>query len=101
MSQRPRPTTRLPLLLADVDGTLVTREKVLTPWAQAAVRALREHGIRFAMTSGRPPRGMAMLVEPLELDYPHRRLQRRHLRQPGSVRDPGACFAAAGRVHGG
>ena len=58
------------LLLADVDGTLVSHEKVLTPRAVAAVRTMREKGIRFAVTSGRPPRGMAMLVEPLALDLP-------------------------------
>jgi Cof subfamily protein (haloacid dehalogenase superfamily) len=58
------------LLLADVDGTLVTRDKVLTPRAQDAVRRLRLVGIRFAITSGRPPKGMAMLVEPLALETP-------------------------------
>jgi Cof subfamily protein (haloacid dehalogenase superfamily) len=61
---------KISLLLADVDGTLVTREKVLTDRAQVAVRRLRESGIRFAITSGRPPKGMAMLVEPLALDLP-------------------------------
>jgi Cof subfamily protein (haloacid dehalogenase superfamily) len=61
---------RLSLLLADVDGTLVTEEKVLTKRAQAAVAALRQRGIKFAITSGRPPRGMAMLVEPLHLQSP-------------------------------
>jgi Cof subfamily protein (haloacid dehalogenase superfamily) len=58
------------LLLADVDGTLVTEDKVLTERARAAVHRLREAGIRFAITSGRPPRGMAMLIEPLALDTP-------------------------------
>jgi len=58
------------LLLADVDGTLVTEQKVLTPRAQAAVANLRDRGIRFAITSGRPPRGMEMLIEPLALDSP-------------------------------
>ena len=61
---------RISLLLADVDGTLVTEEKVLTKRAQAAVTALRRQKIRFAITSGRPPRGMAMLIEPLALDTP-------------------------------
>ena len=55
------------VLLADVDGTLVTQEKVLTPDAQAAVRELRGAGVTLALTSGRPPRGMAMLIEPLQL----------------------------------
>lgn len=58
------------LVLADVDGTLVTQQKVLTERAAAAVRALREAGILFAVTSGRPPRGMAMLTEPLDLQTP-------------------------------
>ena len=58
------------LLLADVDGTLVTRDKVLTPRARQAVIRLRERNIHFAITSGRPPRGMAMFVDPLGLVEP-------------------------------
>ena len=61
---------KISLVLADVDGTLVTERKVLTPRAQRAVRALREAGIRFAITSGRPPRGMAMLFDALNIDTP-------------------------------
>lgn len=66
----PAPRTPIKLLLADVDGTLVTKDKVLTDRARAAVRGLAEHGIRFAVTSGRPPRGMAMLIEPLDIRTP-------------------------------
>src|SRR5437762_7173704 len=58
------------LVLADVDGTLVTHEKVLTPRAIASVQALARAGIAFAITSGRPPRGMQMFVEPLGLTTP-------------------------------
>jgi len=58
------------LLLADVDGTLVTGEKVLTARAIAAVAKLGDEGVLFAVTSGRPPRGMAMLVEPLHITTP-------------------------------
>lgn len=58
------------LVLADVDGTLVTNEKELTDRAIAAVRSLNDAGIEFAVTSGRPPRGMQMLVEPLALTLP-------------------------------
>jgi Cof subfamily protein (haloacid dehalogenase superfamily) len=58
------------LFLADVDGTLVTNDKVLTDRAIAAVAKLRDAGILFAITSGRPPRGMSMLVEPLQLTTP-------------------------------
>jgi hydroxymethylpyrimidine pyrophosphatase-like HAD family hydrolase len=55
------------LFLADVDGALVTKDKVLTEAAKAAVRELDHAGIAFAITSGRPPRGMSMLIEPLAL----------------------------------
>ena len=58
------------LLLADVDGTLVTQAKVLTDQAIAAVRELHEAGVIFAITSGRPPRGMTMLIEPLDIQTP-------------------------------
>jgi len=67
--KRPRPV-RISLLLADVDGTLVTHDKVLTERARTAVHGLHEQGIRFAITSGRPPRGMAMLTGPLGIDTP-------------------------------
>jgi len=63
-------TTRFSLVLADVDGTLVTPAKALTPSAIAAVKALNDEGVAFAITSGRPPRGMAMLIEPLALSTP-------------------------------
>jgi Cof subfamily protein (haloacid dehalogenase superfamily) len=62
--------SKISLVLADVDGTLVTEDKVLTPRAAAAVKALQADGIAFAITSGRPPRGMAMLTDPLELRTP-------------------------------
>jgi Cof subfamily protein (haloacid dehalogenase superfamily) len=58
------------LLLADVDGTLVTPDKALTDRAVDAVRRLGAAGILFAVTSGRPPRGMEMLIEPLDLTTP-------------------------------
>jgi Cof subfamily protein (haloacid dehalogenase superfamily) len=58
------------LMLADVDGTLVTPDKVLTDRAVDAVRRLHAAGILFAITSGRPPRGMDMLIEPLDITTP-------------------------------
>ena len=63
-------TQPIRLLLSDVDGTLVTPEKELTERAITAVHALHDAGLLFAITSGRPPRGMAMLVEPLALRTP-------------------------------
>jgi Cof subfamily protein (haloacid dehalogenase superfamily) len=63
-------SARISLVVADVDGTLVTSEKVLTARAAKAVKALHASGIAFAITSGRPPRGMEMLVGPLDLQTP-------------------------------
>jgi len=45
------------------------------------VQSLRKAGIRFAITSGRPPKGMAMLFDALKLDTPIAGLQRRTFRQ--------------------
>jgi Cof subfamily protein (haloacid dehalogenase superfamily) len=70
MIEPARVASKISLVLADVDGTLVTADKVLTPRAQAAVKALHAAGIAFAITSGRPPRGMAMLIDPLALRTP-------------------------------
>src|SRR5712664_2721640 len=58
------------MVTADVVGTLVTQEKVLTKRAAEAVLRLHEAGIQFTVTSGRPPRGMAMLIDPLKLTLP-------------------------------
>ena len=58
------------LVVADVDGTLVTPDKVLTPRTGAVVRAIIEAGIAFTITSGRPPLGMKTLVDELQLQDP-------------------------------
>jgi Cof subfamily protein (haloacid dehalogenase superfamily) len=62
--------SKIRLVIADVDGTLLTPSKVLTDRAMSAVRRLRDAGIAFAITSGRPPRGLSMLLGPLELTTP-------------------------------
>lgn len=60
----------LAVLLADVDGTLVTPDKVLTQRTLDAVRGLDAAGIAFAVTSGRPPRGLVHLIETLRIRTP-------------------------------
>ena len=65
-ASRPRPR----LLLSDVDGTLVTTDKVLTQATRQAVARLRAAGIRFAITSSRPPAGLRAVVEALAIDTP-------------------------------
>jgi hypothetical protein len=58
------------LVVSDIDGTLVTHDKVLTARSIAAVEKLREAGIRFTIISSRPPRGMKHLIEPLKISEP-------------------------------
>src|SRR4030095_9770865 len=65
-----RPPRTIRLLVAAVTAPRVTREKVVTQRARAAVDRMRAAGIEFAITSGRPPRGMQMLIEPLALSTP-------------------------------
>lgn len=63
-------TDAIRLLLADVDGRLVTPDKELTDRAVAAVRRLGDAGILFAITRSRPPRGLSVLIEPLNIMTP-------------------------------
>ncbi len=61
---------KISLVVSDVDGTLVTTGKELTPRAIAAVAQLHERGIPFSICSSRPPFGQRMLVTPLRLALP-------------------------------
>lgn len=61
---------KIRLLISDIDGTLLTSTKVLTDRSVRTVEQLREANILFALTSSRPPRGMTMLVKPLQLTTP-------------------------------
>ena len=58
------------LVVSDVDGTLVTDDKRLTPAAVAAVRRLGAAGIGFTLASSRPPVGLRHLAEALDLRLP-------------------------------
>jgi len=62
--------TRIALVVSDVDGTLLTKDKILTDGAKNAVRALREAGIGFTIVSSRPTIGMGFLIEPLAITLP-------------------------------
>ncbi len=61
---------RFALVVSDVDGTLVTGEKVLTRRAIEAVHRLGEAGIGFSICSSRPPFGLSMVTRPLALGLP-------------------------------
>jgi Cof subfamily protein (haloacid dehalogenase superfamily) len=69
MNERPLPR-KISALISDVDGTLVDQNKNLTEGARAAVADLHARGIAFTIISSRPPRGMRMLIEPLEITAP-------------------------------
>src|SRR3984893_3138935 len=64
------PATKISAVVSDVDGTLVTDDKILTARAQAAVAELHARGIIFTIISSRPPRGLRMLFAPLEITTP-------------------------------
>jgi Cof subfamily protein (haloacid dehalogenase superfamily) len=56
------------LLVSDVDGTLVDKDKRLTAATIAAVDRLRAAGIAFTVISARPMSGVRPLLGPLALD---------------------------------
>ncbi len=58
------------LLISDIDGTLVTPDKLLTSASIAAVKGLAAAGIAFSVVSSRPPRGMTGIVEALGVRLP-------------------------------
>lgn len=58
------------LVVSDVDGTLVDKQKQLTPATVEAVRRLRNAGFKFTIISARPMSGLAPIVAGLGLDVP-------------------------------
>ncbi|SEN25256.1 hypothetical protein SAMN05192583_2376 [Sphingomonas gellani] len=63
-------TQPIRLLVSDVDGTLVDKEKRLTPATADAVRRLEEEGVRFTLISARPQSGVMPLADTLGIDGP-------------------------------
>src|SRR5882724_7679262 len=62
--------TRIALVVSDVDGTLLTKDKTLTDAAKAAARRLHDSGIGFTIVSSRPTIGMDFLIAPLGITLP-------------------------------
>ena len=62
--------TRIALVVFDIDGTLLTKDKTLTDGARGAVQRLHDAGIGFTITSSRPTIGMRFLIEPLAITLP-------------------------------
>jgi Cof subfamily protein (haloacid dehalogenase superfamily) len=99
--------SRISLVVSDVDGTLVTTEKILTERSRAAVSRLDAAGIGFTLVSSRPPFGLRMLLKPLALRLPmgaynggalvapDLAILEHRLLQPAAARDALAVFRAA------
>ena len=62
--------SKIKLVITDVDGTLVTTEKALRPSAVAAVRKLHDRAIGFTICSSRPPFGLCMMRDALQITLP-------------------------------
>jgi Cof subfamily protein (haloacid dehalogenase superfamily) len=59
------------LFVSDIDGTLVTPDKQLTPAAIQAAVDVRAAGVPFSVVSSRPPRGMAKIVDAVRPTAPY------------------------------
>ena len=59
------------LVVSDVDGTLVQPDKSLSPGTVAAAARLQAAGVKLAIVSARPPRGMRWITETLKLEAPY------------------------------
>lgn len=58
------------LLISDIDGTLVRRDKSLSDGVVAAVRRVLSAGIPVSLISARPPSGMLWIAQRLGLEGP-------------------------------
>lgn len=56
------------LLAVDIDGTLVTDEKVLLPQTKQDIQSFIRRGGVFVLASGRPTRGILRYIQELHLD---------------------------------
>ena len=74
------------LLVSDIDGTLVTKDKELTAQVRAAAEMLVQHDIKLVRVSSRPPHGVALFADAL------------HLRTPRAAFNGGVFTTQAGEV---
>ncbi len=58
------------LLVSDIDGTLVRKDKSLAEATVEAARRLREAGVLFSLISARPLSGMLEIAADLGIDTP-------------------------------
>lgn len=58
-------------IVLDIDGTLLNREKKISPKTKAALIRVQEHGIKVILASGRPTSAMKQFAHELEMDKHH------------------------------
>lgn len=56
------------IIFTDVDGTLINRDKIITPKTKEALIKAQELGHRLVIASGRPTSGLYDLAKELEMD---------------------------------
>lgn len=57
------------LLVLDIDGTLLTDEKTITPRTLAALLKVQQMGVHIVLASGRPTNGILPIAKQLELNH--------------------------------
>lgn len=70
MSVSVSPAGGVRLVVSDIDGTLITPEREITPAAHKAADDLGHAGIRLSLVSSRAPRGMMQYVRALRISTP-------------------------------
>lgn len=60
----------LRLVISDVDGTIVQSDKTIAPATVEAAARLQQTGVKLAIVSARPPRGMLYIQDALRLTGP-------------------------------
>ncbi len=68
--QDTRPKLPIRLIVSDIDGTLLTKAKEITPRARAAIDEAKRRGIGFAVASARPPAGLRRIIEAMGIVVP-------------------------------
>ena len=58
------------LLAVDIDGTLLTNQREITPRTKQKIHEAIAQGVIFTISSGRPVQGVQMITDKLEVDIP-------------------------------
>lgn len=62
--------SRIRLVAIDLDGTLLSSQKTITPFTFNALRAVMERGVKVVLATARPPRSVRGYYQALGLDTP-------------------------------